>query len=79
MYDYLVGMEIWKLSMEDKDKMLAQSEAKQEELRVLKGKTWSDLWEEDLRTFEEALKKQVTTSILLHLMLLKFPGRKRAP
>ncbi|KAI6196197.1 DNA topoisomerase 2 [Aphelenchoides besseyi] len=57
-YDYLLGMAIWKLSMEDKDKMLAESEAKDEELRILQGKKWNDLWEEDLVAFLEALDKQ---------------------
>lgn len=58
-YDYLVGMAIWKLSMEDKDKLLAESESKKEELKVLLGKQWDDLWEEDLKVFEAALEKQV--------------------
>ncbi|KAI6196057.1 DNA topoisomerase 2 [Aphelenchoides besseyi] len=57
-YDYLLGMAIWKLSMEDKDKMLAESEAKNEELRILQRKKWNDLWEEDLVAFLEALEKQ---------------------
>lgn len=58
-YDYLVGMAIWKLSMEDKDKLLAESEAKRKELEVLKKKQWSDLYEEDLDTFLKALDTQV--------------------
>lgn len=57
-YDYLVGMAMWKLSTEDKDKLLAESESKKEELIVLQSKTWSDLWEEDLTKFLEALDKQ---------------------
>lgn len=59
-YDYLVSMAILKLSMEEKDKLLANSEAKKEELRILQSKTWSDLWEEDLKVFLEALTKQVS-------------------
>lgn len=58
-YDYLVGMAIWKLSMEDKDKLLTESKAKEEELHVLEGKTWSDLWETDLQAFMEALEAKV--------------------
>lgn len=58
-YDYLVGMAIWKLSLEDKDKLIGESEAKKEELRILQRKDWSDLYEEDLVTFLEALDKQV--------------------
>ncbi|CAK5027807.1 unnamed protein product [Meloidogyne enterolobii] len=57
-YDYLVGMAIWKLSMEDKDKLLAESEAKKKELNILKGKEWFDLYEEDLKTFLDALDAQ---------------------
>uniref|UniRef100_A0A7E4ZZX8 DNA topoisomerase 2 n=1 Tax=Panagrellus redivivus TaxID=6233 RepID=A0A7E4ZZX8_PANRE len=57
-YDYLVGMAMWKLSTEDKDKLLAESQAKKDEYTLLKSKSWSDLWEEDLVAFEEALEKQ---------------------
>ena len=52
-------MAIWKLSMEDKDKLLAESEAKKRELNILKGKEWFDLYEEDLKTFLDALDAQV--------------------
>lgn len=45
--------------MEDKDKLLAESESKRKELEVLKGKQWSDLYEEDLDTFLKALDEQV--------------------
>ncbi len=58
-YDYLVGMAMWKLSTEDKDKLLAESEEKKAELKVLRGKKWDDLWEEDLNAFLIALDKQV--------------------
>uniref|UniRef100_A0A0M3HLH6 Eukaryotic translation initiation factor 3 30 kDa subunit n=1 Tax=Ascaris lumbricoides TaxID=6252 RepID=A0A0M3HLH6_ASCLU len=34
-YDYLVGMAIMKLSTEEKDKLLRESEAKMEELKVI--------------------------------------------
>ena len=40
--------------MEDKDKLLAESEAKKRELNILKGKEWFDLYEEDLKTFLDA-------------------------
>lgn len=58
-YDYLVGMAIWKLSQEDKDKLLAESKAKQDELRLLQDKSWSDLWNEDLETFNKAMVDKV--------------------
>lgn len=51
-------MAMWKLSTEDKDKLLAESESKKQELIVLQSKSWSDLWEEDLVKFLEALEKQ---------------------
>uniref|UniRef100_A0AC34QUD2 DNA topoisomerase 2 n=1 Tax=Panagrolaimus sp. JU765 TaxID=591449 RepID=A0AC34QUD2_9BILA len=57
-YDYLVGMAMWKLSTEDKDKLLAESESKKSELKVLESKSWKDLWNEDLDKFMEALEKQ---------------------
>ncbi|KAM3718770.1 DNA topoisomerase 2 top-2 [Dirofilaria immitis] len=57
-YDYLVGMAILKLSEEEKDKLLRDSEQKLEELKVLESKTWSDLWEQDLDNFLVELEKQ---------------------
>lgn len=51
-------MAIWKLSEEDKDKLLAESKAKHEELVILQGKSWSDLWEEDLEIFDKALTEK---------------------
>ncbi|EJW80681.1 DNA topoisomerase 2, partial [Wuchereria bancrofti] len=57
-YDYLVGMAILKLSEEEKDKLLHDSELKLEELKALELKTWSDLWEEDLSNFLVELEKQ---------------------
>ncbi|VIO94552.1 Probable DNA topoisomerase II, putative [Brugia malayi] len=57
-YDYLVGMAILKLSEEEKDKLLHDSELKLEELKALELKTWSDLWEEDLNNFLVELEKQ---------------------
>lgn len=52
-------MAIWKLSTEDKDKLLAESKAKSAELYTLQGKTWNDLWEEDLEAFTKALTDKV--------------------
>uniref|UniRef100_A0AC35UG86 DNA topoisomerase 2 n=1 Tax=Rhabditophanes sp. KR3021 TaxID=114890 RepID=A0AC35UG86_9BILA len=57
-YDYLVGMALIKLSTEEKDKLLKESETKLAELKVLEGKSWSDLWEIDLIALEDALEKQ---------------------
>lgn len=57
-------MAILKLSMEEKDKLMAQSEAKKAELAVLMGKSWEQLWEEDLETFLAALDKQVSVRMV---------------
>lgn len=48
-------MAIWKLSQEDKDKLLGESRAKEAELKALQGKSWQDLWAADLDTFSKAL------------------------
>ncbi|GMT15036.1 hypothetical protein PFISCL1PPCAC_6333, partial [Pristionchus fissidentatus] len=57
-YDYLVGMALIKLSEEEKDKLMRESEEKMKELKTIQGKTWADLWEEDIKSFMEALEKQ---------------------
>ncbi|CEF67098.1 DNA topoisomerase 2-beta [Strongyloides ratti] len=57
-YDYLVNMALIKLSEEEKDRLLQESAEKLKELETLKKKSWADLWEHDLKIFEEALKKQ---------------------
>uniref|UniRef100_A0A915Q4L1 DNA topoisomerase 2 n=1 Tax=Setaria digitata TaxID=48799 RepID=A0A915Q4L1_9BILA len=57
-YDYLVGMAILKLSEEEKDKLLKESEAKLKELKTLEEMTWADLWNNDLECFLLELEKQ---------------------
>ncbi|CAJ0604912.1 unnamed protein product [Cylicocyclus nassatus] len=57
-YDYLVGMALIKLSEEEKNKLLKESDDKLRELRELESKTWADLWNADLDVFLEALEKQ---------------------
>ncbi|KAK6016639.1 DNA gyrase/topoisomerase IV, A subunit [Ostertagia ostertagi] len=57
-YDYLVGMALIKLSEEEKNKLLKESDDKMKELRDLESKSWADLWNADLDTFLEALDKQ---------------------
>ncbi|RCN39976.1 DNA gyrase/topoisomerase IV, A subunit [Ancylostoma caninum] len=57
-YDYLVGMALIKLSEEEKNKLLKESDDKLRELRDLEAKSWADLWNADLDTFLEALAKQ---------------------
>ncbi|KAL3990740.1 DNA gyrase/topoisomerase IV subunit A family protein [Acanthocheilonema viteae] len=57
-YDYLVGMAILKLSEEEKDKLLKESETKLSELKSLEEMTWADLWRDDLDYFLAELEKQ---------------------
>ncbi|KHN73174.1 putative DNA topoisomerase 2, partial [Toxocara canis] len=57
-YDYLVGMAILKLSEEEKDKLLRESDAKLNELKALEDMTWADLWNADLDHFLVELEKQ---------------------
>ncbi|KAK0405993.1 hypothetical protein QR680_018303 [Steinernema hermaphroditum] len=59
-YDYLVGMALIKLSEEEKDKLLKESDDKMKELRDLEAKTWADLWTFDLDNFLLELEKQET-------------------
>lgn len=58
-FDYLVGMALWRLSAEDKDKLLAESRAKEAELTELERKSWSDLWEADLNELMTLLDARV--------------------
>lgn len=57
-FDYLVQMALIRVSSEEKEKLLKERDVKIAELELLKGKTPSDLWLEDLKAFEEALEKQ---------------------
>lgn len=50
-------MSLWSLTQEKKDELLANKQAKAEELRVLRGKTPTGLWHEDLDRFMEELEK----------------------
>lgn len=54
-YDYLLGMSMWMLTKERKEELLKQRDNKMEELRILRGKTPSDLWREDLDVFMDKL------------------------
>lgn len=52
-YDYLLGMSFWHLTLEKKNELLRKKEEKCTELDILKQKTPSDLWNEDLDAFLE--------------------------
>jgi DNA topoisomerase-2 len=57
-FDYLVSMALIKLSEEEKDKLLRESQSKEDEYKVLLSKTWSDLWSLDLDNLIVELDKQ---------------------
>ena len=52
-YEYLLSMNLWSLTEEKVKKLLAQRDAKQDELDVLLGKSPEDLWGEDLTAVEQ--------------------------
>jgi hypothetical protein len=49
--------------VEKREELLGESASKEAELKVLKGKEWSDLWEEDLETLLRALADKVRNLI----------------
>ncbi|SPO27638.1 probable DNA topoisomerase II [Ustilago trichophora] len=52
-YDYLLNMAIYNLTKEKVDKLLKERDVKEEELKVLIGRTPQNLWDEDLARFLE--------------------------
>jgi len=50
-YDYLLGMPIWNLTMEKKEKILKEQKEKGDELKALQTKTPTRLWLDDLDEF----------------------------
>lgn len=56
-FNYILSMALWCLTKEKKDELLKQRDAKAEELYVLKKKTGSDLWREDLVEFIKKLEE----------------------
>lgn len=56
-YDYLLGMPIWNLTMEKKDKILREQTEKGNELKALQAKTPKKLWLDDLEEFLIELNK----------------------
>lgn len=64
-------MALIKLSEEEKNKLLKESDDKLRELRELESKSWADLWNADLDVFLEALAKQVAIAYLsIQLVIL---------
>lgn len=50
-YEYLLGMKLWALTLEKKNELLKKKDEKFQEYEVLKKKSPSDLWNEDLDAF----------------------------
>lgn len=55
-YDYLLGMPLWMLTEESKNKLFEQRDAKISELDILMRKSEYDLWLTDLEVLENKLK-----------------------
>lgn len=55
-FNYLLDMPLWYLTKEKKDELCRLRKEKEEELDILKGKSPSDLWREDLAVFIEELE-----------------------
>lgn len=66
-FDYLLGMSFWHLTLEKKNELLRKKEEKCTELSILKKKTPSDLWIEDL---DALLEKVINIFILIYLYLI---------
>ncbi|KAK0097853.1 hypothetical protein PV326_013248 [Microctonus aethiopoides] len=56
-FDYLLGMAMWNLTKERKDRLLQQRDEKIAEVRKLELKTVVSLWRDDLDELEEAMEK----------------------
>ncbi|XP_072178240.1 DNA topoisomerase 2-alpha-like [Diadema setosum] len=56
-YNYLLGMALWSLTKEKKEELLKNRDQKAQELEVLRGKTASMLWTEDLDGFSQELER----------------------
>ncbi|XP_077291439.1 DNA topoisomerase 2 isoform X2 [Arctopsyche grandis] len=51
MYNYLLGMSMWMLTKEKKDELLKKKDQKLAEMSILKAKTPTTLWKDDLDAF----------------------------
>jgi DNA topoisomerase-2 len=58
-YDYLLGMKIYALTKERVEELLAEMEGLMEKYNTLKKKSPSDLWQEDLISFEAQYNKDM--------------------
>ncbi|KAI3380928.1 hypothetical protein SNEBB_005461 [Seison nebaliae] len=56
-YNYLLGMPLWNLTKEKKEEILKEQKEKLQQLEVIRKKTITNLWEDDLTNLEECLEK----------------------
>lgn len=63
-FDYLLGMKMWSLTLERKQELLKQRDAKLAEVKVIEGKTPSMLWTDDLDFLLEVVSHARRTFIL---------------
>ncbi|RLN49417.1 hypothetical protein BBJ28_00012663, partial [Nothophytophthora sp. Chile5] len=79
-YDYLLSMKIWSLTKERVDKLRAELQDREQEHRVLEGKTFQELWVADLDSLEALLvdTEAERERILAHTPKKKNRGKKAA-
>ena len=58
-YDYLLGMDLYKLTTEEIDELKKKSEIKEIEYNTLLSKSANELWKEDIHDFTEVYKKDL--------------------
>ena len=63
-YDYLLKMDIMKLTEEELEDLRKKKEMKQAEYDIVNGKTPSDKWIEELNILEKEYTKHLSTYIL---------------
>ena len=81
-YDYLLGMPMWDLTQEKKDKIYKQRDTKNTELKKLKATTINTMWTKDLDEFiakldevEKQEKKEINeTELSSDNNIVKLPG-----
>ena len=65
-YDYLLKMQIRKLTKKEVEKMKEEYENKLIEYEILNNKSEKDLWKEDLDNFEMVYKKMLEKYMQIH-------------
>ena len=66
-YDYLLGMDLYKLTTEEIDELKKKSKIKEVEYNTLLSKSANELWKEDINEFTEVYKKELQVYDKEHL------------